>query len=1718
MVFVGILIIILFSCNVPAQKQDQSYSFSYSSNINTVYKMEENARSSAPIWTGEPEWVAYSLKTPSASKIADDVSIDPVTGIVTVQKTAEAAHEVWTVIASGDDSIYNAEIEIFINPRKLESFTLAYEPDIVEINRYVNIPEITPTLSERPEGIQLLFLIEPELPDELVYNQSSGIISGTLTAEGMQPTVYTITVRTTGNYQGTAKANLQLTFNNKPSWVDSVEYDVSGINIDLNAERVVNNVNIAAPHLEIKTGRVNRTAVFSTKDNRINITREGAIVIAQGADLSENDGKSVTFIILIDEETGVYAQEFTTLKVNIRKVDDIVFNTAPTPTYGDTDVSVGVTVSAVNGASEAVNYSSSDESIATVDPNGDLTIKAAGEVTITATSDYDPTITKTQTITIAKKDISNTGFLINKSGTTVVALVGGEYSAAITSDALVGGNDYTLSISPNTKGNVRIDNTGKITIDNSIMISDPRDYSITAFGQGNYTGTATGTFTLTVNRKPLLKDDLGAITNAQSDFKITTGGGSVITKTLTFNGNASIGTDYSIGISPPEGVSNSHVTIDDNTGKLTISADIIPGDAGIYTVTATGKDNYVGTAAVSFELKVAAAPVSIVYSDAPLIASYGIAIGEMSPTVTPSDAADNVSYSISPDLEADTGLIFDEDTGKIHGTATSILSTNDYTVSIAGKDGTKYDGSSKTTTISVTVNPKSLADVSGFSVSAANHSTTVQTGSSHSATVNNGGLTPGSDYDLSITGSGVTSGTVSIDNSGSISITNAIALTHAGTYTVKASGKGSYTGELTDTFTLTVDKIPLAANDFSFQNTLTATALTAEVISDVVTSSLTAATDYSLAITNWPGNANAVGIDNDGTISIDAGITVSDAGDYTITATGQGNYTGELTDTFTLTVDKIPLAANDFSFQNTLTATALTAEVISGVVTSSLTTDTDYSLAITNWPGNANAVGIDNDGTISIDAGITVSDAGDYTITATGQGNYTGELTDTFTLTVDKIPLAANGFSFQNTLTATALTAEVISDIVTSSLTAATDYSLAITNWPGNVNAVSIDNDGTISIDAGITVSDAGDYTITATGQGNYTGEVEGTFNLTVDKVPLAANDVSFQNTLTATALTAEVISGVVTSSLTAATDYSLAITNWPGNANAVSIVNDGTISIDAGITVSDAGDYTITATGQGNYTGEVEGTFNLTVDKVTLAANDFSFQNTLTATALTAEVISDIVTSSLTAATDYSLAITNWPGNANAVSIDNDGTISIDAGITVSDAGDYTITATGQGNYSGTVTGTFSLTVNPKELTSALLGVINNPSADFEVSAGITSNHIRTLSFDGTLSIGTDYSLVIKTRPQGATVSHVSLNSTTGVLIVTTDVVPDDAGVYTVEASGQGNYTDPVNPVTATFTLTVTELDIISVTYNPVTAVYDTVMAAAAGPTVDPSDAAATYSIDPNLNADTGLDFNTATGEISGTATSILSPKDYTVTIAGKDGTKYDGSSKTTTVSVTVNPKSLTDVSGFSVSAAAHSTTVQTGGSHSATVNNGGLTPGSDYDLSITGSGVTDAAVSIDNSGSISITNAIALTHAGIYTVKASGKGSYTGELTDTFTLTVDKIPLAANDFSFQNTLTATAFTAEVITDIVTSSLTVDTDYSLAITNWPGNANAVGIDNDGTISIDAGITVSDAGDYTITATGQGNYSGTVTGTLQPDGQSQRTDLCPVGRDRQSIR
>ena len=87
------LMIILFSCKVIDPEQVQSYSFSYSSIIKFVYGAEEDAKSSRPVWTGDPGKVTYSIDEPSFSDIVGDVDIDSLTGIVSVRKSAAVAHE-----------------------------------------------------------------------------------------------------------------------------------------------------------------------------------------------------------------------------------------------------------------------------------------------------------------------------------------------------------------------------------------------------------------------------------------------------------------------------------------------------------------------------------------------------------------------------------------------------------------------------------------------------------------------------------------------------------------------------------------------------------------------------------------------------------------------------------------------------------------------------------------------------------------------------------------------------------------------------------------------------------------------------------------------------------------------------------------------------------------------------------------------------------------------------------------------------------------------------------------------------------------------------------------------------------------------------------------------------------------------------------------------------------------------------------------------------------------------------------------------------------------------------------------------------------------------------------------------------------------------------------------------------------------------------------------
>ena len=124
----------------------------------------------------------------------------------------------------------------------------------------------------------------------------------------------------------------------------------------------------------------------------------------------------------------------------------------------------------------------------------------------------------------------------------------------------------------------------------------------------------------------------------------------------------------------------------------------------------------------------------------------------------------------------------------------------------------------------------------------------------------------------------------------------------------------------------------------------------------------------------------------------------------------------------------------------------------------------------------------------------------------------------------------------------------------------------------------------------------------------------------------------------------------------------------------------DYTVTLPEGGSIN-AGDYTITITGKGNYTGTV--TKNFSIKAKTLISNNVSdiSAQTYTGSAIEPTVAVTDGTKTLVKGTDYEIALPEG-GCVNA--------------------GDYTVTITGKGNYTGTVEKTF--TINPRVTTSGAL------------------------------------------------------------------------------------------------------------------------------------------------------------------------------------------------------------------------------------------------------------------------------------------------------------------------------------------------------------------------------------------------------------------------------
>ena len=572
--------------------------------------------------------------------------------------------------------------------------------------------------------------------------------------------------------------------------------------------------------------------------------------------------------------------------------------------------------------------------------------------------------------------LSYEGDLVNAGTVTVTATGIGKYTGSVSTTYRI--NPQTLTAADTSisvesayyngseqKPAVSVTHNGKkltpdtdytVTYTNNIEVTDYARARIT--GQGNYKGTLTQYFTIR-------KQD---ISNC-----------SIILSADSF--------PYDGSDKRPE------VTVKSGNNTLTASSDYTVSYSnnravGTATVTISGRNNYTGSASKSFRI----VPADIANFTASLSAStFGYDGSKKKPSATvrsgnktlTSGTDFTVSYSNNVNVGTASAVITGK--GNYSGSITKefIITPADFsklTASLA--TGTfSYDGTEKKPEVTVKSGSKQLTAGTDFTVS---YTDNINVGTAKAVITGKGNYSGTITKSFKITQADLSKFTASLSadsfiydgaekkpevtvKSDNAQLTAATDFTvsyssnvNAGTATVTITGKGNYSGSIKKQFTIT----PADFSGFS-----------AELSADTVT---------------YTGSAQKPGAtvkSGDKVLVSGTDFTVSysnntNTGTAKATIKGKGNYSGTITKEFTITPADISqltasLSADIFRYNGAEQKPSVTVK--SGDKT--LVPDTDFTVSYS-----------DN------------IDVGTATVTITGQGNYTGSMTRTFTITNARIP------------------------------------------------------------------------------------------------------------------------------------------------------------------------------------------------------------------------------------------------------------------------------------------------------------------------------------------------------------------------------------------------------------------------------------------------------------------------------------------------------------------------------------------------------------------------------------------------------------------------------------------------------------------------------------------------------------------------------------------
>ncbi|HIQ87503.1 MAG TPA: Ig-like domain-containing protein, partial [Candidatus Scatomorpha gallistercoris] len=146
-----------------------------------------------------------------------------------------------------------------------------------------------------------------------------------------------------------------------------------------------------------------------------------------------------TFTVKAENTAGSDSKELT-LTINPAPVlvNSVTLNKSELALYTGGSATLTATVQPEDATNKAVNWSSSDEAVATVDTNGKVTAKAAGEATITATAADGSGKSATCEVTVKPAEY------------TVTVLTDGKGSASASATTAAAGTTVTLTAKPDS--------------------------------------------------------------------------------------------------------------------------------------------------------------------------------------------------------------------------------------------------------------------------------------------------------------------------------------------------------------------------------------------------------------------------------------------------------------------------------------------------------------------------------------------------------------------------------------------------------------------------------------------------------------------------------------------------------------------------------------------------------------------------------------------------------------------------------------------------------------------------------------------------------------------------------------------------------------------------------------------------------------------------------------------------------------------------------------------------------------------------------------------------------------------------------------------------------------------------------------------------------------------------------------------------------------------